>query len=73
MSGMSVVAGVVPVGVDSPFGHASVLMGPDDFLLSIDGFSGDLRPALVGAITNAAIAMSDVIKGAITELNPAHV
>ena len=35
----------VPVGVEIPFGHASIGMGPDDFVLTIDGFSGELRPA----------------------------
>ena len=47
-------------------------MDPDDFVLSIDGFGGDLRPTPEGAITDAASLIGDVIKGAISELDPSH-
>ena len=63
---------LVPVGVNIPFGHAAVGMGPDDFVLAVDGVSGDLRPTLERAITNALVVMGDVIKAAIGELNPTH-
>ena len=63
---------MVPVGIDIPFGQASIGMGPDDFVLTIDGVSRDLGPALVGAIANTASASGDVIKGSIGELNPPH-
>ena len=47
-------------------------MCPDDFVLTVDGFSGDLRPALVGAITNASTTLGDVIEGAISKLYETH-
>ena len=62
----------VPVGVNIPLGHGAVGVCPDDLVLAVDGVSGDLRPALIGAIADAATTFSDVIESAIGELNPTH-
>ena len=69
---MDGVAGIVPIFINIPFGHASVLMDPDDFVLTVDGFSGDLGPVLVGAITDGLIVIGDVDECAISELYPTH-
>ena len=52
--------------------QCAIEMGPDHFVLTVDGFSGYRRPPSPGAIANTATTSGDVIDSAIGELNPGH-
>ena len=53
---MEVAIGVTPVGINIPFGHGAVGMGPDHFVLSADGFSSYWRPAGISIDSDAVSA-----------------
>ena len=53
--------GVTPAGINIPYGHVAVGMGPDQFVLATDGFSGNRRPAGIFVDCDVLSASCDVI------------